>query len=133
MYHKRRHSTSRKVIQKRVHGPLLSLKRAGLRNTRASGKEGPTPGSDKPGQQARVAASNEGCVPQWPYFSDNEAANQKMLYYGELLHEVLGCGWFKYRVDGGNTREAMEKLAAEVELWVCHTVSFDTDTVEHFR
>jgi hypothetical protein len=45
----------------------------------------------------------------------------------------MGRGWFKYRVDGGYSREAMERLAAEVELWVCHTVSFDIDTIEHFR
>lgn len=62
-----------------------------------------------------------------------EAAYEKMLYYGKLLHEGMGRGWFKYRVDGGYDRAAMEKLSAEVELWVCHTVSFDLDTVEHFR
>ncbi|MCW5979808.1 MAG: DUF4091 domain-containing protein [Bryobacteraceae bacterium] len=62
-----------------------------------------------------------------------EAAYEKMLYYGRLLHEAMGRGWFKYRVDGGYTREAMEKLSAEVELWVCHTVAFDIDTVNHFR
>src|SRR5204862_148710 len=65
--------------------------------------------------------------------SYNEAAYEKMLYYGKLLHEAMGRGWFKYRVDGGYSREAMEKLSAEVELWVCHTVSFDADTVDYFR
>ena len=62
-----------------------------------------------------------------------DAAYEKMLYYGRLLHEAMGRGWFKYRVDGGYSREAMEKLSAEVELWVNHTVAFDIDTVEHFR
>ena len=62
-----------------------------------------------------------------------EEAYEKMLYYGRLLHEALGRGWFKYRIDGGYSREAMEKLAAEVELWVCHTVDFDIATVNHFR
>ena len=65
--------------------------------------------------------------------SYNEAAYEKMLYYGKLLHDAMGRGWFKYRVDGGYSREAMEKLSAEVELWVCHTVSFDADTVDYFR
>jgi hypothetical protein len=62
-----------------------------------------------------------------------EAAYEKMLYYGRLLHEAMGRGWFKYRVDGGYSREAMEKLSAEVELWVNHTVEFDINTVEYFR
>ncbi len=62
-----------------------------------------------------------------------EDAYEKMLYYGRLLHETLGRGWFKYRIDGGYSREAMEKLSAEVDLWVCHTVAFDIDTIEHFR
>lgn len=62
-----------------------------------------------------------------------EAAYEKMLYYGRLLHEAMGRGWFKYRIDGGYSREAMEKLASEVDLWVCHTVAFDLDTVEEFR
>jgi hypothetical protein len=65
--------------------------------------------------------------------SYNDAAYEKMLYYGKLLHDAMGRGWFKYRVDGGYSRAAMEKLSAEVELWVCHTVSFDADTVDHFR
>ncbi len=65
--------------------------------------------------------------------SYNEEAYEKMLYYGRLLHEALGRGWFKYRIDGGYSAEAMEKLAAEVDLWVCHTVAFDIDTVERFR
>jgi hypothetical protein len=63
----------------------------------------------------------------------SEDAYEKMIYYGRLLHEALGRGWFRYRIDGGYSREAMEKLAAEVELWVCHTVSFDLDTIERFR
>jgi len=65
--------------------------------------------------------------------SYNEAAYEKMLYYGHLLHEAMGRGWFKYRVDGGYSPEAMEKLSREVELWVCHTVSFDIDLVRRFR
>jgi hypothetical protein len=62
-----------------------------------------------------------------------EAAYEKMLYYGRLLHEGVGRGWFKYRVDGGYSREAMERLSKEVELWVCHTQDFDIDDVEYFR
>ena len=65
--------------------------------------------------------------------SYNEEAYEKMIYYGRLLHDAMGRGWFKYRVDGGYSREAMEKLSSEVELWVNHTVAFDIDTVEHFR
>ena len=62
-----------------------------------------------------------------------DAAYEKMLYYGKLLHEALGRGWFKYRVDGGYSREAMERLSKEVELWVCHTEDFDIRDVEYFR
>ncbi len=65
--------------------------------------------------------------------SYNEEAYEKMLYYGRLLHEAMGRGWFSYRVDGGYSREAMGKLQKEVDLWVCHTVSFDSDTVAEFR
>jgi hypothetical protein len=65
--------------------------------------------------------------------SYNEQSYEKMLYYGKLLHDVMGRGWFKYRIDGGYSRGAMEKLQGEVDLWICHTVSYDRDTVEHFR
>lgn len=62
-----------------------------------------------------------------------EEAYEKMLYYGRLLHEALGRGWFKYRIDGGYSWEAMEKLQREVDLWVCHTVAWDENKMEHFR
>ncbi|MEW5974985.1 MAG: glycoside hydrolase domain-containing protein [Acidobacteriota bacterium] len=62
-----------------------------------------------------------------------EDAYEKMIYYGKLLHESMGRGWFKYRIDGGYSREAMERMAGEVDLWVCHTVAFDLPTVEYFR
>jgi len=65
--------------------------------------------------------------------SYNEAAYEKMLYYGRLLHEALGRGWFSYRIDGGYTPQAIDKLRAEVELWVCHTVSWDPALVEKLR
>jgi hypothetical protein len=65
--------------------------------------------------------------------SYNEAAYEKMLYYGKLLHEAMGRGWFKYRVDGGYSRPVMERLSKEVELWVCHTVDFNIDDVKYFR
>ncbi|MBI1788261.1 MAG: DUF4091 domain-containing protein [Acidobacteria bacterium] len=65
--------------------------------------------------------------------SYSEDAYEKMLYYGRLLHEALGRGWFQYRIDGGYSREAMGKLQREVDLWVCHTVSFDIDTVRQYR
>jgi hypothetical protein len=65
--------------------------------------------------------------------SYSEDAYEKMLYYGKLLHEAMGRGWFQYRIDGGYTPEAMEKLGREVELWVCHTVSFDIDLVTKLR
>ena len=57
--------------------------------------------------------------------SYNDAAYEKMIYYGKLLHESLGRGWFSYRIDGGYSDEAMEKLKSEVELLVCHTVAWD--------
>lgn len=65
--------------------------------------------------------------------SYNEDAYEKMIYYGRLLHEAMGRGWFKYRIDGGYSREAMEKLSQQVELWICHTVSFDAETAQYFQ
>ena len=62
-----------------------------------------------------------------------EAAYEKMLYYGKLLHEAMGRGWFKYRVDGGYARDVMARLSKEVELWVSHTADFDINDVEYFR
>ena len=63
------------------------------------------------------------------YFED---AYEQMIYYGQLLHEGMGRDWFSYRVDGGYDREAMEKLSKEVDLWVCHSVSFDKETADYF-
>jgi hypothetical protein len=65
--------------------------------------------------------------------SYNEQAYEKMLYYGHLLHDAMGRKWFKYRVDGGYSQEAMEKLSQEVDLWVCHTVAWDTEKMDLFR
>ena len=62
-----------------------------------------------------------------------DSAYDRMLYYGHLLHEGLGRDWFDYRIDGGYSREVMEKLAAEVDLLVCHTVSFDIGDVNYYR
>jgi hypothetical protein len=56
-----------------------------------------------------------------------------MIYYGRLLHESMGRGWFKYRIDGGYAPEAMARLATEVDLLVCHTVEFDPDRVAEYR
>jgi hypothetical protein len=65
--------------------------------------------------------------------SYNEPAYEKMLYYGRLLHDGMGRGWFKYRVDGGYSRPVMERLSKEVELWVSHTQDFDIGDVDYFR
>jgi hypothetical protein len=65
--------------------------------------------------------------------SYNEESYEKMIYYGRILHEAMGRGWFQYRIDGGYSREAMEKLSQEVDLWVCHTVEYDKDFADLFR
>jgi glycosyl hydrolase family 123 len=65
--------------------------------------------------------------------SYSEEAYEKMLYYGKLLHEAMGRGWFQYRVDGGYSPEALSKLKREVDLLVCHTVSFDPDLVARLK
>jgi len=57
--------------------------------------------------------------------SYSEEAYEKMIYYGRLLHEAMGRDWFRYRIDGGYSLEAMKKLSREVDLWVCHTVDYD--------
>jgi hypothetical protein len=56
-----------------------------------------------------------------------------MLYYGRLLHDGMGRGWFKYRIDGGYSRGAMKKLAAEVELLVSHTQGLEPEYFEEYR
>jgi hypothetical protein len=65
--------------------------------------------------------------------SYNEPAYEKMLYYGKLLHDAMGRGWFEYRVDGGYQRPVMERLSKEVDLWVCHTEDFNIDDIDYFR
>ena len=65
--------------------------------------------------------------------SYSDAAYERMVYYGRLLHEAMGRKWFKYRIDGGYSREAMEKLYREIDLWVCHTVAFDLPTVKVYQ
>jgi hypothetical protein len=65
--------------------------------------------------------------------SYNEAAYEKMLYYGKLLHDAMGRDWFSYRVDGGYSRAVMERLSREVGLWVSHTEDFDIEDVDYFR
>jgi hypothetical protein len=65
--------------------------------------------------------------------SYNEEAYELMLYYGRLLHEAMGRGWFKYRVDGGYSPKAMQKLAKEVELLICHSIAFEPDVVAEYR
>jgi hypothetical protein len=63
----------------------------------------------------------------------SEDAYQQMIYYCELLRRGLGKAWFKHRIDGGYSREAMVKLHPYVDLWVCHTIAFDAETVSEFR
>jgi hypothetical protein len=65
--------------------------------------------------------------------SYSEDAYEKMIYYGKLLHGAMGNGWFQYRIDGGYSPAAMEKLSSQVELWVCHTVSYDADLAAGLR
>jgi hypothetical protein len=62
-----------------------------------------------------------------------EDAYRRMTYYCDLLRRGMGEDWFQYRIDGGYSREAMEKLHPWVDLWICHTIAFDAETVAHFR
>jgi hypothetical protein len=62
-----------------------------------------------------------------------DAAYEKMIYYGRILHEAMSRGWFQYRIDGGYSPEAMAKLSQEVELWVCHTVDYDKDFADQVK
>ncbi len=63
---------------------------------------------------------------------DDEAYN-KMIYYSKLLRKGLGKGWFQFRIDGGYSSSAMEKLHPYVELWVCHTAGWDHPKMMNFR
>jgi len=65
--------------------------------------------------------------------SYNEAAYEKMIYYCKLLRRGCGERWFDYRIDGGYSFAAMEKLRPYVTLWVCHTAGYDFDKMAHFR
>jgi hypothetical protein len=65
--------------------------------------------------------------------SYSDAAYDKMVYYGNLLHEAMGRGWFKYRIDGGYSKEAMDKMYREIDLWVCHSADFDLPKMAYFR
>ncbi len=62
-----------------------------------------------------------------------EEAYRRMIYYCDLLRRGMGTGWFSFRVDGGYSSEAMEKLHPYVDLWVCHTIAFDAEKMAHFR
>jgi hypothetical protein len=65
--------------------------------------------------------------------SYSEESYEKMIYYGRILHEAMGRGWFQYRIDGGYSPEAMDKLSQQVDLWVCHTVDYDKDFADRVR
>lgn len=65
--------------------------------------------------------------------SYNEAAYAKMRYYGRLLDEALGRGWFQFRIDGGYSREAIESMKNEIDLWVCHTVDYEIEWMRDLR
>jgi hypothetical protein len=65
--------------------------------------------------------------------SYSEEAYAKMRYYGRLLDEALGADWYQFRIDGGYSRQAMESMAKDVDLWVCHTVSYDPDFARQLR
>jgi hypothetical protein len=61
-----------------------------------------------------------------------EDAYQQMIYYAGLLRRGLGKDWFKHRIDGGYSWEAMEKLYPYVDLVICHTIAFDAEKIAHF-
>jgi len=65
--------------------------------------------------------------------SYNEAAYAKMIYYCKLLRRGFGEKWFTFRIDGGYSASAMEKLCPYVDLWVCHTAGYDTAKMDRFR
>ncbi|KKL20508.1 hypothetical protein LCGC14_2454760 [marine sediment metagenome] len=56
-----------------------------------------------------------------------------MRYFAELLWRGTGKGWFRYRVDGGYSDEAMETLCNHVDLWVCHSIGYDAEKMAKYR
>ncbi|KKL13773.1 hypothetical protein LCGC14_2522400, partial [marine sediment metagenome] len=62
-----------------------------------------------------------------------QAAYDKMIYFRKLLNRGLGKDWFKYRIDGGYPRKAMNQLHPYVNLWVCATIGFDLQKMKDFR
>ena len=65
--------------------------------------------------------------------SYHQAAYDQMIYYCKLLRQGMGERWFLNRIDGGYSREAMTQLNPYVDLWVCHTADYDSETVSYFR
>ena len=55
----------------------------------------------------------------------------RMVYYGKMFKEHFPEAYF--RVDGAYTEEAMKVIHQGVNLWVCHTTTYDRDVVEANR
>jgi hypothetical protein len=55
----------------------------------------------------------------------------RMVYYGKMFKEHFPEVYF--RVDGAYTAEAMKVIHQGVNLWVCHTTTYDMDVVEANR
>jgi len=65
--------------------------------------------------------------------TESESDLKKMVYFCQLLRQAMGEGWFKQRIDGRYSREAMEFLHPYVDIWVCHTYGFDPETMAYFK
>lgn len=108
-------------------------------------EDGPTPAFESMWMEtARQVRAHFDADPTWKQVgriiflngldeSYNEAAYRKMVYYRDLIVRGSGDGWFQYRIDGGYSWRAMQKLAGHVDLWICHTVAFDACKIAHFR
>lgn len=55
----------------------------------------------------------------------------RMVYYGKLFKEHFPE--VQFRVDGAYTAEAMKVIHQGVNLWVCHTTTYDMDVIQANR
>ncbi len=58
-------------------------------------------------------------------------AYERMIFWGKVFEEQFPE--IKFRVDGSYSEEAMEVIHEAIDYWCCHTLSYDSNTIEAFR
>lgn len=63
--------------------------------------------------------------------SYNQAAYDRMIYYGQLFDKVYPE--VKFRVDGGYDEAAMEQLHKSIDAWASHSINYNLDKVQKYQ